>query len=218
MWHQGQKPPSLIRIRCNLLRTWGKVAPEVFFEPYLLQAKEGVSQGDQGDVVMPAQPVTAFEVVQPEFLLQLAVVHLDPPTRVSHLHQAAQARQARAQLRQPVLGRFCFPFRPFDQQPFGHALRVPLCSPAMRGPHFQLGETRPLRAAGALAPRHFLPGRLGQLLGQGGEVLRRRCRGQRRIAPGAASVSVRACTNLMADALRAAGFYTACDEAGADME
>lgn len=32
----------------------------------------------------------------------------------------------------------------------------------------------------------------------------------------AASVSVRACTNLMADALRSVGFYAACDEAGAD--
>jgi hypothetical protein len=43
-------------------------------------------------------------------------------------------------------------------------------------------------------------------------------RSARRIVPEAASVSVRACTNLMADALRAAGFYTACDEAGADTD
>jgi hypothetical protein len=43
-------------------------------------------------------------------------------------------------------------------------------------------------------------------------------RSARRVAPGAASVSVRACTNLMADALRAAGFYAACDEAGADRD
>jgi hypothetical protein len=40
----------------------------------------------------------------------------------------------------------------------------------------------------------------------------------RRTAPEVASVSVRACTNLMADALRAAGFYAACDEAGADTD
>lgn len=37
----------------------------------------------------------------------------------------------------------------------------------------------------------------------------------RRVAPDVTSVSVRACTNLMADALRAVGFYAACDEAGA---
>jgi hypothetical protein len=43
-------------------------------------------------------------------------------------------------------------------------------------------------------------------------------RSARRAAPDAASVSVRACTNLMADALRAVGFYTACDEAGADTD
>jgi hypothetical protein len=42
---------------------------------------------------------------------------------------------------------------------------------------------------------------------------RRAARGKSREA---ASVSVRACTNLMADALRSAGFYTACDEVGAD--
>jgi hypothetical protein len=42
-------------------------------------------------------------------------------------------------------------------------------------------------------------------------------RAARRIAPEAASVSVRACTNLMSDALRAVGFYTACDEAEADL-
>ncbi len=41
-------------------------------------------------------------------------------------------------------------------------------------------------------------------------------RSARRAAPEAAGVSVRVCTTLMADALRAAGFYAACDEAGAD--
>ena len=40
MWHQGQKPPSLIRIRCSLFLTWGKVAPRVFFEARLLEAKK----------------------------------------------------------------------------------------------------------------------------------------------------------------------------------
>jgi len=42
-------------------------------------------------------------------------------------------------------------------------------------------------------------------------------RAARRAAPLAPAVSVRVCTTLMADALRAAGFYTACDEAGADL-
>jgi hypothetical protein len=43
-------------------------------------------------------------------------------------------------------------------------------------------------------------------------------RSARRAAPEAAMVSVRACTSLMADALRAVGFYSACDEAGADTD
>jgi hypothetical protein len=41
-------------------------------------------------------------------------------------------------------------------------------------------------------------------------------RAARAKSPEAASVSVRACTNLMADALRSAGFYATCDEVGAD--
>ena len=121
MWHQGQKPLSLIRSRCNLLRTCGKLAPEVFFKPRLLRAKESVSQSDQGYMVMPAQPMAALKVVQSQFVFQLAVVHLDSPTGVSQPHQATQTGPARPQLAQPVLGGRGFPFRPFDQQPFGDA-------------------------------------------------------------------------------------------------
>lgn len=43
-------------------------------------------------------------------------------------------------------------------------------------------------------------------------------RGARQVAPQAARVSVQACTRLMADALRAVGFYAASDEAGADRD
>ncbi|HSD29013.1 MAG TPA: hypothetical protein VLL75_17065, partial [Vicinamibacteria bacterium] len=42
-------------------------------------------------------------------------------------------------------------------------------------------------------------------------------RGARRLAPEVASVSVRACTKLMADALRTANFYAAMDEAEASL-
>jgi len=110
----------------------------------LLRAKEGISQRDQGNVVMPAQPMTALEVVQPELLFQLAVIHLDPPTRMGDPHPATQTGAVTIQLRQPILARFRFPFRPFDQQPFGHTLRVHLRPPAMRRPDFQ-------RAAGRIA-------------------------------------------------------------------
>lgn len=43
-------------------------------------------------------------------------------------------------------------------------------------------------------------------------------RSARRVAPEAARVSVEACTRLMADALRAVGFYAASDEAGSDRD
>jgi hypothetical protein len=40
--------------------------------------------------------VTAFEVVETQFLFQLAVVHLDPPTRRRHLRQEEPASIAAA--------------------------------------------------------------------------------------------------------------------------
>src|SRR5215472_18184782 len=94
MWHQGQNPLSLIRSRCSPLLTCGKVAPEVFFKPRLLRAKESVRQGDQGYMVMPAQPMTALKLIQPQFVFQLAVVHLDSPAGVSQPHQTTRTGQA----------------------------------------------------------------------------------------------------------------------------
>ena len=40
VWHQGQKPLSLIRCRCIRRRTWGKVTPVVFFKASLLGTQE----------------------------------------------------------------------------------------------------------------------------------------------------------------------------------
>src|SRR5215471_19670925 len=171
MWHQGQNPLSLIRSRCSLLLTWGKVTPEVFFKSGLLRAKESVSQGDQSHMVMPPQPVAAFKVVQSQFVFQLAVVHLDAPARVSDFHQTTPAGPTQTQLCQPVLGRPRFPFRPFDQQPLGDALGMFLGPPAMGRPDLQARETRPLRTASGGAPSHLLPRRGWQLPGDSAEVL-----------------------------------------------
>jgi len=133
--------------------------------------------------MIPAQPTTAFEVVQAEFVFQLPIVHLDSPARVSRFHQAAQARSARPQLRQPVLGRFLFSFRPFDQQPFRYPLGVFLRPPSMRRPDFQPSEARPLRTSAASPPRQLLPRRRRQPSRYRGEILRSRCRSQGRVAP-----------------------------------
>ncbi len=69
-----------------------------FFESRLLKAQKSVGQRDQRDVVMPTEPMTAFEVGQPEFFFQLAVVHFDPPTRMTHSHQTTQTGPIGTQL------------------------------------------------------------------------------------------------------------------------
>ena len=43
----------------------------------LLLAQEGERGGDQGDVVMPALPAAALEVIQAQFVFEFAVVLLD---------------------------------------------------------------------------------------------------------------------------------------------
>jgi hypothetical protein len=53
-------------------------------------------------MVMPAQPVTSLEVIEPEFIFQLTVIHFDPPTRMSYLHQTTQTGAAGSQLCQPI--------------------------------------------------------------------------------------------------------------------
>ena len=49
-----------------------------------------MSQHDQGDVVMPAQPGPPFVVVQSQLLLELLVVLFDFPAALRQSHQAPQ--------------------------------------------------------------------------------------------------------------------------------
>src|SRR5436309_14714260 len=88
-------------------------------------------------MMIPSQPLTTFEVIEAQFLLQLAVVHLNPPTRMSHSHQSTQTRQAGTQLGQPVLRRLGFPLGPFHPQPFTDPLGSFLCAPAEACPYLQ---------------------------------------------------------------------------------
>jgi hypothetical protein len=48
------------------------------------QGEEGLSGGAQGDVVAPAAPGAALEVVQAHAVPKLAVVVLDPPAIFAH--------------------------------------------------------------------------------------------------------------------------------------
>ena len=92
VWHQAQRPLSLMRRARRCFRTRGKlqVAAEVFFKARLFRAEEGVGDGDQADVMMPAQPVAAFVMAQTEFFFQFAIVLFDPPARFGDADETTQ--------------------------------------------------------------------------------------------------------------------------------
>lgn len=55
-----------------------------------LQGAEGVGDGDEGDVVVPAGPGAALEVSQAQGLFHLAVVVLDAPAEFGEPDQGGQ--------------------------------------------------------------------------------------------------------------------------------
>ena len=54
---------------------------------------------------------------EPELLLQLLVIALDPPAQLGKIDELGE-RDGLGQRGEPVLGRLLLVFRPFDQQPF----------------------------------------------------------------------------------------------------
>src|SRR5487761_1386285 len=103
-----------------------------FFNARLLGAEKGISHRDQANVMMPSQPLTAFVMVQPEFLFLFPAILFNPPARFGHADQAAQPERLRAKLGQPVLGRLLLTPRPLYQQPLRHPRRMLLFPPSMR--------------------------------------------------------------------------------------
>src|ERR1700739_4231010 len=103
----------------SCLRTRGRlqVAPEFFFKARLLGAEKGIGDGDQADMMMPAQPLAAFIMVQAEFFLQFTIVLFDAPAGFGEAHQTAQSQWLSSELGQPVLGGLGFSLGPFYQQP-----------------------------------------------------------------------------------------------------
>ena len=73
--------------RCFRTRGRLQLAPAVFFKARLLGAEEGIGDGDQADVMLPAQPLAAFVMVQPEFFFQFAIVLFNPPARLGGADQ-----------------------------------------------------------------------------------------------------------------------------------
>src|SRR5215469_4636611 len=132
----------------SCLRTWGRlqVAPAVFFKACLLGAEKGVGDSDQADVMMPAQPLAAFIMVQAEFFFQFAIVLFDAPAGFGGADETAQSQRLSTELGQPVLGGRGFVWWPLHQQPLPDPWQVGLLLPAMGGPHRQHHKARALRA------------------------------------------------------------------------
>src|ERR1700704_4712364 len=101
-------------------------------------------------MMMKPPPAAAFEVVQPELILEFLIVAFNPPAQLGEADELGD-RDRRGQGREPVLRGRVFAPGPFDQQPLvGSGRRAPLVT--MSGPHAEAREARAQRPARALAP------------------------------------------------------------------
>ena len=74
-------------------------------------------------MVVEAAPPAPFIIAEAEFLLELLVVALDPPSQLGDIDQTLKA-DLPGQCGKPIFGRLGFALRPLDQQPlFGSAAR-----------------------------------------------------------------------------------------------
>src|SRR3954452_24188375 len=92
-----------------------------------LANEEAVGRDAQGGVVVEAAPAPPLVVVEPQLLLELLVIPLDPPAQLRGRDQLLD-RGRLGDVRKPVLGRLLFRARPPDKQPL---LRVRLVPPVV---------------------------------------------------------------------------------------
>src|SRR3954465_1324269 len=75
-------------------------------------ARERGSHNAQGGVMMKAAPTPSFVMIEPQFLLEILIIPLNPPAQLGPVNQIDQGRR---QGREPVLARLFVAFRPLDQ-------------------------------------------------------------------------------------------------------
>src|SRR6266536_2102538 len=79
-------------------------------------------------MMMEASPAAALEMIQPELVLELLIVALDPPTQLGEADELGERGRLR-QRREPILRGLRVLSRPLDQHPLlrpgRRALRVP---------------------------------------------------------------------------------------------
>src|SRR3954465_3667916 len=105
--------------------------------------------------MMEATPAASLVMSQAEFLFQLLVIALDPPTQLGQIDQAIEGH-VRRDGGKPILGGLGVALGPFNQQPF----LVPRLGPppvTMGGPHPNPGKARGQRSRASLAPGDRLP-------------------------------------------------------------
>src|SRR5713101_4983442 len=107
-------------------------------------------------MMMEPPPAATFEMIETEFVLELLVVSLDPPTQVSQTDEGGQGCRL-GQRREVVLRRRRFAQRPLGQDPldgpgFG-AVSI------MGRPNAQGDESRAHASPCAFTPDHRGPGR-----------------------------------------------------------
>src|SRR5271166_2790996 len=109
-------------------------------------------------------PTTPFVVAQPNLLLEIEVVALDPPAQLGQIDHALQ-RDVGWQCGEPVVVRFGFTVRPLDQQPFFGCWLAPP-GVVMCGANPPSGEPRAQWRVAAVSPLDLLPGTGGEFQSQ----------------------------------------------------
>src|SRR6266853_5916239 len=122
--------------------------------------QEAVGGDAECGVMVEAAPPAPFIITKAEFLFELLVIALDPPSQLCQINQAVEGGIL-GQGGEPILGGFCFVIWPLDQQPlFSAQLAHQVIT--MRRPHPPPGKARRQPIRGSLAPGDRLPRLLRQ--------------------------------------------------------
>src|SRR5258707_1137784 len=110
--------------------------------------------------MMKASPSAAFEMPEPDLLLELLIVALDPPAQLGEVDQTMQSNVL-GEGREPVFGRFLLAFGPLDQQPFFRSALAAL-EITPRGANSHTRKARGQALGRTFSPCDCMPGPLGQ--------------------------------------------------------
>lgn len=75
-----------------------------FFSAKAFEDQKRVRHRGERYVMMPARPRAPLEVIEPQLVLELAVILLDPPAPLGQPDEAAETEVFAAQIGEPVRG------------------------------------------------------------------------------------------------------------------